>query len=203
MVIFSVAFLAKTLLKAHFEKPNPDFNPAVVYLQPGSKCVVDAIAEADGIAVPSQQGHTSIKAHMKKYKAIYGGEFSGHHYFADFGYLDSAVITLVLIIKIAVEKNLVMSKMFEGLKKSYFISELMGPRIPEGDSFENWKSKLRVAFPDAVILEFDGISVFYTDWKFSMRPSNTEPKVRFILESRVVDKTAEKVTLVKSILGLQ
>ena len=200
---FLVAFFAKSLLMANFENPNPKFNPAVVYIQPGSKCVVEAIAESNGIAIPSQQGHTSIKSQMQQYKAIYGGEFSGHHYFADFGYLDSGVLAAVLMIKIVVEKNQKMSTLFTTLKQSYFISDLMNLTIPSGENFEMWKEKLKSAFADATISEFDGISIFYPDWKFSMRSSNTEPKVRFILESRINNSTVQKIDLVKNILGLK
>jgi phosphomannomutase len=199
---FLVAFLSKTLLEAYRKNPNLDFNPAVVYIQPGSKCVLEAIAEADGIAIPCKQGHTSIKGQMQKHKAIYGGEFSGHHYFADFGYLDSGVLAAVLMVKILVTQNKSLSEVFSKLSKSYFISDLMNLTIPAGQDFDQWKEKLKNHFADATISEFDGISVFYPDWKFSMRASNTEPKVRFILESRINNTTSEKIALVKRVLGL-
>jgi phosphomannomutase len=199
---FLCAFFAKSLLEKQNSDPNPDFNSAVVYLQPGSRCVPEIIAQTDGVAIPSMQGHTKIKAQMQKYKAIYGGEFSGHHYFAEFGYLDSGVMAAVIMIKILTQKNKKVSEVFEKLHKSFFISDLVNLTIPKGDSFENWITLIKKAFVDATISEFDGISVFYEDWKFSMRPSNTEPKVRFILETRATDKVQEKLALVKSIVGL-
>ncbi len=200
---YLVAFLAKTLLEANKRNPHPTLSHSVVYIQPGSRCVIDAITDQDGIAIPSTQGHTGIKANMTKHKALYGGEFSGHHYFGEFGFLDSGVITAVLMIKICVEQDKPMSEMFESLGQSYFISDLMNLTVPEGQDFDMWKAKLKAKFTDATISEFDGISVFYPDWKFSMRSSKTEPKVRFILESRINDTTTDKVTLVKSVLGLE
>jgi phosphomannomutase len=199
---FLCAFFAKTLLEKQNQNPDPNYNSAVVYLQPGSRCVPEIIAETDGVAVPSMQGHTKIKAQMQKYKAIYGGEFSGHHYFADFGYLDSGVMAAVIMIKILTEQNKKVSEVFEKLNKSYFISDLVNLSIPDGDNFENWKARIKEGFLDAAISEFDGISVFYEDWKFSMRPSNTEPKVRFILETRIVNTVKEKLALVKSVVGV-
>ena len=199
---YLVAFLAKTLLEANKRNPSPTLNHCSVYTQPGSRCVIDAITDMDGIAIPSAQGHSAIKAKMQQYKSLYGGEFSGHHYFGEFGYLDSGIITAVLMIKIAVELDQPMSQMFQSLKNSYFISDLMNLTIPDGDNFDNWKTKLKNHFKDAVISEFDGISVFYPDWKFSMRSSKTEPKVRFILESRIINTTTDKVALVKGIIGM-
>ncbi len=198
---FLVSFFAKSLLNSYHKNPNPDFNPAVVYLQPGSRCVLETIAEADGVAIPSQQGHTKIKANMQKYKALYGGEFSGHHYFSDFGYLDSGILGAVLMIKILVEDNRKLSEVFTRLQSSYFISDLINLTMPEGVTFNDVDTKLKIEFKDAVISNYDGISVFYPDWKFSMRPSNTEPKIRFILESKINNITQEKVNLVRKVIG--
>jgi phosphomannomutase len=199
---YLVAFLAKTLLEANKRNPHPTLSHSAVYIQPGSRCVIDAICGQDGVAIPSTQGHTGIKSKMTQYKALYGGEFSGHHYFGEFGYLDSGVITAVLMIKICVEQDKPMSEMFESLGQSYFISDLMNLTVPEGQDFDMWKTKLKAHFTDATISEFDGISIFYPDWKFSMRSSKTEPKVRFILESRINNTTEAKVALVKSVLGM-
>jgi phosphomannomutase len=198
---FLVAFFAKSLVQSYHKIPNPNFNPAVVYAQPGSRCVLEAVAGVDGVAVPSQQGHTKIKALMKKYKAIYGGEFSGHHYFSEFGYLDSGILAAVLMIKILVEENKTVSQCFTSLNQTWFISDLMNLTIPDGMNFATIEAKLKTHFADGVISNFDGISIFYPDWKFSMRPSNTEPKIRFILESKINNITAEKVAEVRSVIG--
>ncbi len=198
---FLVAFFSRAILKANQKNPSPNYNHAIVYLQPGSRCVIEAINECDGVAIPSMQGHTKIKEQMQKYKALYGGEFSGHHYFAQFGYLDSGVMAGVLLIKIITEQNQKISQVFQKLKKTYFISDLVNFKIPEGMTFEDIKNKIKLAFQDSVTSEMDGISVFYPDWKFSMRPSNTEPKVRFILETRSTDNVAEKLALVKEVVG--
>jgi phosphomannomutase len=198
---FLVSYFAKTLLSNYYRNPNPDFDPAVVYITPGSRCVPETITQTPGIAIPSKQGHTHIKAQMSKYRAIYGGEFSGHHYFGEFGFMDSGVLTAALLIQIVVESEAKLSEVFKTLNQSYFISDLMNPRLPEGETFDNVKAKLYHAFPDAEVNELDGISVNFPDWRFSMRPSNTEPVVRFILETRD-NTTDEKVELVKKVTGL-
>ena len=49
----------------------------------------------------------------------------------------------------------------------------------------------------------DGIAVFYADWKFNLRPSNTEPVLRFLLESTVSkEHCQQKVREVRELLGL-
>jgi phosphomannomutase len=197
---YLVAFFAKYLLNNYV--PESGLNKAIVYCQPGSRCTPEIIAENEGVAIPSKQGHTFIKSEMQKYKALYGGEFSGHHYFGSFGFMDAGYLAMALFIKIIVNSGKGVSQTFEKIEQTYHISDLMNVRIPTGDNFDNWKLKLKAAFPDAVFSELDGLSVFYPDWKFSMRASNTEPLVRFILETKIQDKTAEKVALVKSVVGI-
>jgi phosphomannomutase len=197
---FLVAFFAKSLLEAYFAKPKPNLEPAVVYIQPGSRSVTEAIAEADGVAIPSKQGHTSIKAKMEQYKAVYGGEFSGHHYFADFGFMDSGALAAVLMIKILVLEDRKLSEIFAKLNNSYFISDLQAMKLPEGVDFEQVKAKLKKAYPDGNYSEMDGLSVFYPDWKFSIRPSNTEPVVKFIVETRVTNTVDEKLARLLEVL---
>jgi phosphomannomutase len=200
---FLVAFFAQSLLREFHKNPNPKFNPAVVYIQPGSRCVPEIIAENEGIAIPAEQGHASIKTAMSDHKAIYGGEFSGHHYFSDFGFMDSGIIAAVLMIKIVVLENRKISDIFANLNQTYFISDLQALKIPANQTFEDFKNKIKAHFRDANrISEFDGISVFYPTWKFSMRSSNTEPVVRFILESRFENIVAQKLELVRSVIGI-
>jgi len=94
------------------------------------------------------------------------------------------------------------SDMFARLRSQYYITELINLTIPDGQDWESWKQQLKMAFADGVISELDGLSVYYPDWKFSMRSSNTEPVVRFILETRGSDTREEKVDLIKSVIGV-
>lgn len=199
---FLVAFFAQTLLKKYKANPTPGLEPAIVYLQPGSRCVPEAIAQNDGIAIPSEQGHTGIKARMEKYNAIYGGENSGHHYFSEFGRMDSGVLAAVLMIKLLAENGKKLSEIFKVLNQTYFISDLIAIKLKEGQTFEEIKNKLVAGYPEATFSEFDGLSVFYPEWKFVIRPSNTEPVLKMFVESRGTDQVKERVAEIYSILGL-
>ena len=199
---FLVAFFAQTLLKKYKANPNPDLEPAIVYLQPGSRCVPEAIAQNDGIAIPSEQGHTGIKARMEKYRAIYGGENSGHHYFSEFGRMDSGILAAVLMIKLLAENGKKLSEIFKTLNETYFISDLIAIKLKEDQTFEAMKAKLIEGYPDATFSEFDGLSVFYPDWKFVIRPSNTEPVLKMFVESRGTDQVKARTSEIYGILGL-
>ena len=50
------------------------------------------------------------------------------------------------------------------------------------------------------MMDFDGYRLEFADWWFNIRPSNTEPYLRFICEARTDELLAEKVSQVEEIL---
>ena len=51
------------------------------------------------------------------------------------------------------------------------------------------------------MMDFDGYRVEFRDWWFNIRPSNTEPYLRFICEAVSDDLLAEKVNAAVSLLS--
>ena len=199
---FLVALFAQTFLNDNKNNKFEGLNNAIVYCQPGSRLAPEVITENDGVAIPSKQGHTYLKEQMAKYNAVYGGEYSGHHYFGQFGSMDSGVLAVALMLKIFVGKNVAFSNLFTRFANEYYISNLINLKIPAGTTFADIKSRLEAHFTDGRISEMDGVSVFYTNWKFNMRPSNTEPLIRFMLETKGGDFVQEKIDLVRKVAGV-
>jgi phosphomannomutase len=164
--------------------------------------VAFTVLDYDGVPVPSRQGHTFIKANMVKYKAVYGGEGSGHHYFGEFGYMDSGVLAAVKIISLLVLQNLSASELLSDYTHRYFLSGEINFQLAPGQTFEQIKSAVLDQFTDGIISQMDGVSVFYSDWKFNLRTSNTEPLVRLNVECIGQDQVAAKVDLVRTVVGL-
>ena len=50
------------------------------------------------------------------------------------------------------------------------------------------------------IMDFDGYRVEFPDWWFNIRPSNTEPYLRFIAEAKSRKLLDEKIETVKNII---
>ena len=53
--------------------------------------------------------------------------------------------------------------------------------------------------PDA-FFDFDGYRIEYADWWFNIRPSNTEPYLRLIVEAKTQDILDEKLLEINEIL---
>jgi len=108
---------------------------------------------------------------------------SAHHYFRDFAYCDSGMIPWLLIAGL-------MSKTGESL--SSLVDERMRAFPCSGEiNFVVDDSRTVI---DRILDHFselapcidrtDGISLDFTDWRFNLRTSNTEPLLRLNVESR-------------------
>jgi len=57
--------------------------------------------------------------------------------------------------------------------------------------------KLKENYRDGEIDELDGITVEYPDWWFNLRPSNTEPVLRLVVEAKaqfIMEQKVKEIT---------
>lgn len=161
----------------------------------------DIVRSGGGFPVQSKTGHAFIKERMRQEDAIYGGEMSAHHYFRDFFYCDSGMIPWLLVTELLCRKQQGLSLLLEDRIAKF-------PSPGEINSYvENPQQAIdRVLnhFEKSalVIDKTDGISLEFTDWRFNLRMSNTEPVVRLNVESRanpelMKQKTTEILELLR------
>ena len=120
---------------------------------------------------------------MRNHKAVYGGEMSAHHYFRDFAYCDSGMIPWLLIIEL-------LSK--SGRSLGDWVSDRFDAFPSSGetnfcvDDASTAIDRIIAAYrADALSIdETDGISLEFSDWRFNLRQSNTEPLVRLNIETK-------------------
>jgi len=155
----------------------------------------DIIAAGGGRAVESKTGHAFIKERMRAEDAIYGGEMSAHHYFRDFAFCDSGMIPWLLVAALVSSRGQSLAELVEERMARYPCSGELNRTIDD-PAAALAAAEARYA-PDAVaVSHVDGLSVAYSDWRFNLRRSNTEPVVRLNVESRgdaalMREKTAE------------
>ena len=160
----------------------------------------EEVMRANGIPDQSKAGHSFIKEIMRANKAVYGGEMSGHHYFRDFYYSDSGMIPwLLLLEKISNAGQTLTDLVCERIER-YPVSgeintEVKNPKILLEKIKEHY-----LPF-DPIIDDIDGYSFEFSDWRFNLRMSNTEPLVRLNVESRadkqlMQEKTEEILKLI-------
>jgi phosphomannomutase len=172
---FICALLARSVLESH---PGAD----ILYDVRASRAVADTVAAAGGRALVNRVGHAFFKSRMREQGGVFGGEVSGHYYFADFHNADSGTLPALLILELLGTTGKTLAELLEPYRSRYFISGEINSEVSDQRAKIE---ELRARYADARIDELDGISIDYDDWHFNVRPSNTEPLLRLCLESLV------------------
>ncbi len=176
----TTAMIAQEVLQEHPGTP-------VIYDLRASRTTAEAVEEAGGEPVMWKVGHSLIKPKMRETGAWFAGEVSGHYFFAPW-YAESAMLALNYFLRMVQEKGTPVSKIVEPLLRRAKTPEINF----EVDDKEVVLAKLREKYADAEIVDFDGIRFDYPDWWASVRPSNTEPKLRLNMEADTLELLEEK-----------
>lgn len=144
-----------------------------------TKAVAEIISEHGGIPLMSRVGHSFIKAQMRKENAIFAGEISGHYYFRDNFFTDSADIALLLIISLLSNED----KKLSEIKKEIIRYHQSGEMNKKVENKEEVFERLKEKYSDLRQYSIDGLTFEAKDYWFNVRASNTEPLIRLNLEA--------------------
>ena len=171
-----------------------------------SRGVTEFLREAGAKTAMWKVGHAFAKVRMRELGAVFGGELAGHYYFRDFHWCDSGELaSLVALGEIAAAR-----------RRGVALSELVAPIDRYANTGElNFRiedkagamARLRDHFVSKVepeaLYDFDGYRIEYRDWWFNVRPSNTEPYLRLIVEARTPEMLAERRAEIEKVLGVE
>jgi phosphomannomutase len=175
---FLTALLAESILR---KRPGAD----ILYDIRASRAVPDTVERAGGTAHVNRVGHAFFKTRMRDQGGAFGGEVSGHYYFADFYNADSGTIPALLILELLGQEGRTLSELLEPYRSRYFISGEINSEVADQAAK---MEEIAERYGDAEQSRLDGISIDYDDWHFNVRPSNTEPLLRLCLESLVSEE---------------
>jgi len=162
---------------------------------------IDQVSAAGGVPVLCKTGHAFIKERMREEDAVYGGEMSAHHYFRDFAYCDSGMISWLLVAELMSHKGCALSELVAQRIALFPSSGEINSTLDDPQA--SIDRILTIYQQDAVSVDHtDGISLDMGQWRFNLRLSNTEPMIRLNVESRgdvalMEDKTAELLSLLR------
>ena len=170
--------------------------PRVLQEIRSSKAVGEYLARYGAELHTWRVGRAFAAPKLREIDGLWGGELAGHYYFKDFFYSDSGLLSSLIVLRIvaALKKQ---GKTFSGQ-----ISEIAG-YCNSGEI--NFRLEDKPGAMEAVCahfsaqetplkrMDFDGFRLEFADWWFNIRPSNTEPYLRFICEARTEELLREKV----------
>ncbi len=169
----------------------------IVYDIRSSWATREAIVAAGGKPVRERVGHSFMKATMRRLDSPFGGELAGHFYYRANYFADSAIITAIEVLNEVRRVGRPLSALLAAHRRYAGTGEI-NFHVPDK---EGMMRRLAEVFRDGEIDHVDGITVEYPDWWFNVRPSNTEPLLRLVMEARTPDLLAAGKERVLAILG--
>ncbi len=158
------------------------------------RIVPETITKAGNKAIRTKVGHSYIKNDIKTHGAIFAGEHSGHYYFKDNYGADSGMIAAVIGLAILSASGKKLSEVVAPYRQAYVQIQETNFEVTDKDAI---LKKIAKAFPGSEQDTLDGLTVSFESSWFNVRPSNTEPLLRFNAEAKSktgLDELVAKVT---------
>jgi phosphomannomutase len=169
-----------------------------------SKSVAEYIEKLGGTPHMWKVGHAFAKLKMRELKAVFGGELAGHYYIRDFYNCDSGILASLIVLEVIAEAKRggrSFSELIEGIR-SYANSGEINFRIEKKqEAMDTLKNRFMDAEKATAFYDFDGYRIEFPLWWFNVRPSNTEPYLRLVVEAKTEDLLNEKLAEIRTVLA--
>ena len=141
---------------------------------------------------------------LREIDGIYGGELAGHYYFRDFFYSDSGIMASLIILGIVSRlkrEGVKLSQAIAGIEKYRNSGEINFKIEQKEQAMEAVCNYFKNEEQPTAFMDFDGYRVEFKQWWFNIRPSNTEPYLRFIAEAKTDELLEQKVKKAREIIS--
>ena len=169
-----------------------------------SKAVGEYLAPMGGIMNTWRVGRAFAALKLRELDGVYGGELAGHYYFRDFYYSDSGLLAAILILNVVAKKKaegLTLSQLIARIEKYQNSGEINFRLDRKQEAMDAVRDYFMSKEKATASMDFDGYRVEFPDWWFNIRPSNTEPYLRFLCEATTRELLDEKVAKVREIIS--
>ena len=168
-----------------------------------SKAVGEYLAPMGGVMNTWRVGRAYAALKLRELDGVFGGELAGHYYFRDFFYSDSGLLAAILILNVVAKmkaQGVTLSQLVSRIEKYQNSGEINFRVEDKKGAMDAVRDFFMSSEKSAAYMDFDGYRVEFPQWWFNIRPSNTEPYLRFLCEATSQELLDEKVAKVKEIL---
>jgi len=158
--------------------------PVVIHNLITSRSVPELVEREGGRAVVTRVGHSFIKAVMAAEGAVFGGEHSAHYYFRDFFNADTGMLAAMHVLAALGGQDLPLGALAAEYEPYFASGEINSEVVNKDEAIEH---VLDACLGQDVSIEtMDGTTVAANDgsYWFNLRPSNTEPFLRYNGEAK-------------------
>ncbi|MBQ6044831.1 MAG: hypothetical protein IJL42_04850, partial [Bacteroidales bacterium] len=140
---------------------------------------------------------------LREIDGLWGGELAGHYYFKDFFYSDSGLLASILVLRIVAalkREGKTLAEAIDGIVAYKNSGEINFRLEDKKGAMEAVCAMFEAEETPTARMDFDGYRLEFKDWWFNIRPSNTEPYLRFICEATTDELLNAKVAQVRALL---
>ena len=195
--------LVIALMSRYFIGERKEINPRVLQEIRSSKAVKEYLG-AQGCDVRTWRvGRAYAAPRLREIDGLWGGELAGHYYFKDFFYSDSGILASLIVLRIVSDlkkEGRTLSGAMAEIAK-YCNSGEINFRVEDKEgAMEAVKEHFSLQETPDTVMDFDGYRLEFAQWWFNIRPSNTEPYLRFICEACSEEILQKKISEVTEII---
>jgi len=173
------------IVARHFLRREP--GAIVVHDIRTSRGAIEALLADGARPVMWKVGHAFAKVKLRETGAVCGGELAGHYYFRDFYNCDSGELAALIVLgelAAARRQGLTFSQLLAPIRCYANSGEINYTVAAKAEAIAAVCAGLTVAEQPLARHDFDGVRLDFKDWWINIRPSNTEPYLRVVLEAR-------------------
>ncbi|HXF95953.1 MAG TPA: hypothetical protein VNI61_07600, partial [Gemmatimonadales bacterium] len=163
--------------------------PVVVCNLSTSLVVEDAARDCGATVVRTPVGEVHVARTMVELGAVVGGEGNGGVMYRPLHAGRDAPVAAALVLALLARHGKTVSQLVEEAPRYVIVKD----KAPRGGALEPVYAGLRARFPDATPDTQDGLRLSWPDRWLHVRPSNTEPIVRFIAEAPTGERARELI----------
>jgi phosphomannomutase len=168
-----------------------------------SKSVRTYIEKLGGTMEMWRVGRAYAAIKLREIDGIFGGELAGHYYFRDFNYSDSGILACTLLLRIFAnfkKQGVSVSQVIADIVKYANSGEINFKLERKTEAMEAVRKHFSESESVAAFYDFDGYRIEFEKWWFNVRPSNTEPYLRLIVEADTAELLQEKIAKAREII---
>lgn len=169
-----------------------------------SKAVGEYLAPMGGEMFTWKVGRAFAAHKLREIDGVFGGELAGHYYFKEFFYSDSGMMASLIVLDIVSDfkkRGIALSQAIAKIERYKNSGEINFKLERKQEAMDAVKSYFISVEKPSKEMDFDGYRVEFPNWWFNIRPSNTEPYLRFIAEAKTDDLLQEKIAKAKEIIA--
>ena len=191
------------LMALYFCDERGEKNPRVLQEIRSSKAVGEFLEQYGAELHTWKVGRAFAAPKLREIDGLWGGELAGHYYFKDFFYSDSGLLSSLIVLRIVSalkKKGVRFSEQIDAMT-GYFNSGEINFRLDDKPAaMKAVCEHFSAAEKPLKVMDFDGYRLEFRDWWFNIRPSNTEPYLRFICEAHTPEMLEQKVKEAQELL---